>query len=314
MGLASERRGRRPRRAGDSAPLAQLPWKQPRRGFPPVRLLSDDQIETIHRAALDLLEDIGMDILLPEAREILADAGAIVAGERVRIGRDIIEAAIGTAARRVHLSCPQSEPFDPASAATGSPSRRSAGRPTARTPITAGGPARFADNCQLHQARPVLQLHPHRRRRLDRCARCPCLGAPSPHHAQQGACSPTRCCSPPRPAAPACSTASRSPGIARGVARRAGSSTSRRVYHRHQHQLAAEARRPDGDGHHRDGAPRPDLPASRPFTLAGRHGAGHRWPARLSSRMPRRWPALPYRSWHDPAPRSSMAASPPMST
>ena len=97
MGLASERRGRRPRRAGDSAPLAQLPWKQPRRGFPPVRLLSDDQIETIHRAALDLLEDIGMDILYPQARQILADAGAIVAGERVRIGRDIIEAAIGTA-------------------------------------------------------------------------------------------------------------------------------------------------------------------------------------------------------------------------
>jgi trimethylamine---corrinoid protein Co-methyltransferase len=97
MGLASERRGRRPRRAGDSAALAQLPWKQPRRGFAPVRLLSDDQIETIHRAALDLLEEIGMDILYPEARQILAGAGAIVAGERVRIGRDIIEAAIGTA-------------------------------------------------------------------------------------------------------------------------------------------------------------------------------------------------------------------------
>ena len=77
--------------------MAQLPWKQPRRYFAPLRLLSDDQIETIHGASLDLLEEIGMDILYPEAREIFARAGAIVTGERVRIGRDIVEACIGTA-------------------------------------------------------------------------------------------------------------------------------------------------------------------------------------------------------------------------
>ena len=140
MGLASERRGRRPRRAGDSAPLAQLPWKQPRRGFPPVRLLSDDQIETIHRAALDLLEDIGMDILYPQARQILADAGAIVAGERVRIGRDIIEAAIGTAPEEFtfHARNPSRSiriggdwiAFAPVG-----------GPPNCRTPIMAGAPA-----------------------------------------------------------------------------------------------------------------------------------------------------------------------------
>jgi trimethylamine---corrinoid protein Co-methyltransferase len=96
--LASERRERRARRVGrDRAPLAQLPWRQPRRHFAPLKLLSDDQIETIHRASLDLLEEIGMDILLPEARQIFAAAGATVEGERVRIGRDIIEAALGTA-------------------------------------------------------------------------------------------------------------------------------------------------------------------------------------------------------------------------
>src|SRR6187551_2941234 len=80
--LASERRERRARRVGrDRAPLAQLPWRQPRRHFAP----------------LDLLEEIGMDILLAEARQIFAAAGATVEGERVRIGRDIIEAALGTA-------------------------------------------------------------------------------------------------------------------------------------------------------------------------------------------------------------------------
>src|SRR5262245_24102651 len=100
MALASERRERRPRRAGaDRArtQLAQPPWKQPRRHFPPLRFLSEDQVETIHHASLALLEEIGMDILYPEAREIFSTAGAIVQDERVRVGREIIEAAIGTA-------------------------------------------------------------------------------------------------------------------------------------------------------------------------------------------------------------------------
>jgi trimethylamine---corrinoid protein Co-methyltransferase len=96
--MMMERRERRQRRStGEKAPLAQLPWKQPRRHFAPLRLLSDDQIETIHKASLDLLEEIGMDILNPEARQIFSRAGAIVADERVRIGRDIVEAGIGTA-------------------------------------------------------------------------------------------------------------------------------------------------------------------------------------------------------------------------
>jgi trimethylamine--corrinoid protein Co-methyltransferase len=38
-----------------------------------------------------------MDILLPEARDLLKKAGAKVDGERVRIGREIVEAAIGSA-------------------------------------------------------------------------------------------------------------------------------------------------------------------------------------------------------------------------
>src|SRR5262245_56121954 len=96
--LMMERRERRQRRSsGEKPPLAQLPWRQPRRHFAPLRILSDDQIETVHKASLDLLEEIGMDILDPEARQIFSRAGAKVDGERVRIGRDIVEAGIGTA-------------------------------------------------------------------------------------------------------------------------------------------------------------------------------------------------------------------------
>lgn len=92
--MNSERRGRRAHAA--PAGIKQLPWSQPRLNLEPSRILSEDQVEAIHRQSLKVLEEIGMDILLPEAREILAGAGALVEGERVRIGREIVEAALTT--------------------------------------------------------------------------------------------------------------------------------------------------------------------------------------------------------------------------
>ena len=89
-----QRRGRR----ADAAhtPIQQLPWKQPQHTLEPTRILSDDQIEAIHRQSMKVLEVIGMDVLLPEARDILQKAGALVDGDRVRIGRDIAEQALKT--------------------------------------------------------------------------------------------------------------------------------------------------------------------------------------------------------------------------
>ena len=58
----------------------QLPFKQPRNLLPPVDLVSADQLESIHEAALTILEEIGMDVLLPEARDIYKAAGAQVDG------------------------------------------------------------------------------------------------------------------------------------------------------------------------------------------------------------------------------------------
>ena len=89
-----ERRGRRPSAA--KQPINQLPWSQPQLTLEPARILSDDQIEAIHRQSLQVLEEIGMDILYAEARDILARAGARVDGERVRIGREIVEHALTT--------------------------------------------------------------------------------------------------------------------------------------------------------------------------------------------------------------------------
>src|SRR3954447_4343405 len=93
-----ERRGRRPARAAGD--IAQLPWRQPRNLLPPVELVSADQLESIHEAALTILDEIGMDVLLPEARDIFKAAGARIDGLRVRADRGLVLDAVARAPAR----------------------------------------------------------------------------------------------------------------------------------------------------------------------------------------------------------------------
>jgi trimethylamine--corrinoid protein Co-methyltransferase len=90
----SERQGRK--RTAGTRPLAQLPWKQPRLTLQPARILTDEQLDIIHEKSLQVLQEIGLDVLLPEARDIYERAGAIVTGERVRIGAEIVARALET--------------------------------------------------------------------------------------------------------------------------------------------------------------------------------------------------------------------------
>lgn len=52
---------RRPRRG--SAGVRQLPWRRLVNPYRPVEILSEDQVETIHRASLRILAEIGMQVL-----------------------------------------------------------------------------------------------------------------------------------------------------------------------------------------------------------------------------------------------------------
>lgn len=92
----TERAGRR-RRRERTDPIRQRPFAQPVRPFAPMDLLPEEHMQRIHDMSLKVLEEIGIEILLPEARELLHAAGAIVEGERVRIGAEIVEAAVRTA-------------------------------------------------------------------------------------------------------------------------------------------------------------------------------------------------------------------------
>jgi trimethylamine---corrinoid protein Co-methyltransferase len=95
------------RRPVSSAIQQQKPLKA-RRLFQPTRMISDDELESIHIASLKVLSDIGMEFMLPEARDILRKAGAKVEGERVRFDPAMIMDAMSHAPERftVHARNP----------------------------------------------------------------------------------------------------------------------------------------------------------------------------------------------------------------
>ena len=87
------------RRGGGTgrAPVPQLARRKLTRLFPAMEIVSADELESIHRASLKVLSEIGMDFTLPEARDMLKKAGAKVDGERVRFDPAMIEELISSA-------------------------------------------------------------------------------------------------------------------------------------------------------------------------------------------------------------------------
>jgi len=115
---ARRRSGRKTRRRSSGrdqqsgpAGIEQLPWKQPQLSFPPLELASADQLEAIHLASLEILSDIGMEIMSAEAREILKKAGADVneTTHMVRFDPAMVEETIVTAPShfRLHARNPE---------------------------------------------------------------------------------------------------------------------------------------------------------------------------------------------------------------
>ncbi len=92
MPRRTRQRARARRRPAAGAVVPQLPFQQLRNPYPPVEILSGDELESIHEASLELLQRVGINFLLPEARAILAAAGADVEkdGMRVRFDRQLV--------------------------------------------------------------------------------------------------------------------------------------------------------------------------------------------------------------------------------
>jgi len=73
--------------------------------FEPARIFSDDQVEAIHLAALELLERQGMRVLSPRGRAVLAAGGAQVdeSSQMVRLDRALVAAALESVPAEVDL-------------------------------------------------------------------------------------------------------------------------------------------------------------------------------------------------------------------
>jgi trimethylamine--corrinoid protein Co-methyltransferase len=92
------RRGLRPTGA-----IAQRPFGQTERRLPPVEVISADQVEAIHQAALTVLRDQGMRVLSARARALYAGAGAGVTGECVRFDPAMLPQLLSTVPRSFTL-------------------------------------------------------------------------------------------------------------------------------------------------------------------------------------------------------------------
>lgn len=94
-GRAARRRGR------PVAPAASRSarYRNLRNPFVPQTVFSEDEIAAIHETSLRVLEELGIKVLLPEARRLFAKAGALVDEETsmVRIGREIVTAHLAAA-------------------------------------------------------------------------------------------------------------------------------------------------------------------------------------------------------------------------
>jgi len=69
-----------------------------------MNVFSDDEIANMHDTALRIIEELGIKVLLPEARKIFAQGGARVdeTNQMVYIGRDMVEAAINSAPKSIN--------------------------------------------------------------------------------------------------------------------------------------------------------------------------------------------------------------------
>jgi len=129
--------------------------------FAPQGVFSDEGVHALHDAALAVLEDLGLSILLPEARDILATAGARVDGDMVFIGRDMVAEALRTAPKRWRLRAAnpaRERDYAPGQAlfAAGAGCPNVTDRLRGRRP---GSLADFLETTTLQQAFDVIHIH-----------------------------------------------------------------------------------------------------------------------------------------------------------
>ena len=103
-GPPRERRRRRTQDVAPTAPRSER-YRHLVNPFEPARVLSEDQVEAIHAAAIRIMTEVGIRVLHPEARSLLAEAGARVdeSEQHVFMDSDLIASSLAIAPSRFEL-------------------------------------------------------------------------------------------------------------------------------------------------------------------------------------------------------------------
>ena len=72
----------------------------------PQSVLSEDNVAQIHENALHVLQELGISVLLPEARELLKSAGAQVQDHMVFFPCEMVDNAMKNAQNRNSIQAP----------------------------------------------------------------------------------------------------------------------------------------------------------------------------------------------------------------
>ena len=83
-------------RAGTAA-IDQMPWRIPVNPDRPIEPLDAEGVQRVHKAAMRILSEIGIEFLNPEAVTILKKAGCKVSGTNVRMDEDFVMEMVGHA-------------------------------------------------------------------------------------------------------------------------------------------------------------------------------------------------------------------------
>src|SRR4051794_28010592 len=98
--MTEPRRKRGAERTSNRGPAAipQLPLRRVANPYPPMAMLSVDQIEAIHEASMHILENFGIEVMSPQALSLFEKAGASVdhASMNVRIDRGMVAETLKT--------------------------------------------------------------------------------------------------------------------------------------------------------------------------------------------------------------------------
>ena len=107
MARLSQRRAQRKESGG----VSQQPFRRLRNPYPPLTILSEDQVESIHQTSLRILEEIGLQFLDDEAISILRQHGASIEGENgmVKLDRGLVLEKLRTVPSEIALEARNAE-------------------------------------------------------------------------------------------------------------------------------------------------------------------------------------------------------------